>query len=123
MQVDFMTKCQKAICRYLDVPAAEAQSRYVQMTPEEHGQIVGITSDFEAGKSIGDDDDGTPVYASLLETCAKVKAVWEGSCARRKAEAETQEIEPELVSSVAETTGTVSVENPGIELAKDLAAE
>jgi hypothetical protein len=106
--MELPTKTQQAICKYMDVPAAEAQSRYVQMTLEEHFVIARASDDAAAGIT-------EPVLVKDF-----ICDVWVKSCERRKAESETKEIAP----AVAEAATDVSdVENTGIELAKDLAAE
>jgi len=99
----------------MDVPAAEAQSRYVQMTPEENSVIARAYNDGASG--ILD-----PAVAKEV-----ILAVWSDSCERRKAEAETKEILPDPVMApavepvVAEAaTDVTDVENTGIEVAKEL---
>lgn len=73
--MDLATKTQQAICKYHDVPAAEAQSRFVQMTAEEHALIAAAFDDAASGKC-------DPKLAK-----STIENVWKSSCERRASEA------------------------------------
>jgi hypothetical protein len=106
--MDLPSKTQLAICKYMDVPAAEAQSRYVQLTPDEHFVIARASDDAASG------------LMEFVIVKDFICDVWAKSCERRKCDAETKEILPTVAEAA---TDVESVENTGIEVAKELAAE
>lgn len=108
--MDLPTKTQLAICKYMDVPAAEAQSRYVQMTPDEHFVIARAHDDAASGLT-------EPVLVKEF-----ICDVWAKSCERRKGDAETKELVPEQPAAAEAATDVESVENTGIEVAKEIDA-